>query len=54
MIDTDGGVKAKMIEVACKGCGTCAATCYTRAITMIHYTDEQIGAQLRVAFREKA
>ena len=54
MIETDRGVKAKMIEVACKGCGTCAATCYKRAIAMIHYTDEQIGAQLRVAFRDKA
>ncbi len=54
MVETDRGTKAKMIEVACKGCGTCAATCYVRAITMIHYTDEQIGAQLRVAFKDKA
>jgi heterodisulfide reductase subunit A len=52
MIETEGGTKARMIEVACKGCGTCAATCYKRAITMVHYTDEQIGAQIRAAFAE--
>ena len=52
MIDTEEGTKAQMIEVACKGCGTCAATCYKRAITMVHYTDDQIAAQLRAAFAE--
>jgi heterodisulfide reductase subunit A len=52
MVETEDGTKAEMIEVACKGCGTCAATCYKRAITMVHYTDEQIGAQVRAAFAE--
>jgi heterodisulfide reductase subunit A len=52
MVETDEGKKAEMIEVACKGCGTCAATCYKRAITMVHYSDEQIGAQVRAAFAE--
>jgi len=52
MVETDGGTKARMIEVACKGCGTCAASCYTHAITMIHYTDDQLLAQLRAAFTE--
>jgi heterodisulfide reductase subunit A len=52
MVETPEGKKAQMIEVACKGCGTCAATCYKRAITMVHYTDEQIGAQVRAAFAE--
>jgi heterodisulfide reductase subunit A len=50
MVETEHGTKARMIEVACKGCGTCAASCYVRAITMVHYTDDQIGAQLRAAF----
>jgi heterodisulfide reductase subunit A len=53
MVETERGTKAKMIEVACKGCGTCAATCYKRAITMVHYSDDQLGAQLRSAFRVK-
>ncbi len=53
MVETENGVKASMIEVACKGCGTCAATCYMRAITMVHYTDDQLGAQARVAFAEE-
>jgi heterodisulfide reductase subunit A len=26
----------------CKGCGTCAATCRDKAITLIHFDDEQI------------
>jgi heterodisulfide reductase subunit A len=51
MVETERGTKARMIAVACKGCGTCAATCYKRAITMVHYSDDQLGAQLRAAFR---
>jgi heterodisulfide reductase subunit A len=54
MVETERGTRAAMIEVACKGCGTCAASCYARAITMVHYTDEQIGAQLRAAFAGKS
>ena len=52
IIETDKGKKARMIEVACKGCGTCAATCYMRAITMVHYTDDQLTAQVSVAFED--
>lgn len=52
IVETERGKKARMIEVACKGCGTCAATCYRRAITMVHYTDDQVAAQVRAAFSE--
>ncbi len=34
------------IEAACAGCGTCAAECPWDAITMRHFTDEQIMAQI--------
>ncbi|HHV61585.1 MAG TPA: CoB--CoM heterodisulfide reductase iron-sulfur subunit A family protein [Firmicutes bacterium] len=42
---TDKGFKARVIELACKGCGVCGAACSARAIKMRHYSDEQIYAQ---------
>ena len=53
LIDTDKGKKARTIEVACKGCGTCGATCYRHAIRMKHYSDEQLGAQIKAAFAKE-
>ncbi|HDJ26344.1 MAG TPA: CoB--CoM heterodisulfide reductase iron-sulfur subunit A family protein [Candidatus Bathyarchaeota archaeon] len=38
--------KARIREVMCKGCGTCAASCPRGAISMRHFKDEQIIAQL--------
>lgn len=35
-----------VIEAACAGCGTCGAECAFGAITMRHFTDEQIMAQV--------
>ncbi len=52
MVQTAKGIKAHMIAVACKGCGTCGATCYKHAIKMNHYSDEQLLAQIQVAFEE--
>lgn len=37
--------KAQVTEILCKGCGACAASCPARAITIFHFTDEQILAQ---------
>ena len=39
--------KARIREVMCKGCGTCAASCPRGAISMRHFKDEQIMAQLK-------
>jgi heterodisulfide reductase subunit A len=50
IIETERGKKARTIEVACKGCGTCGATCYRGAITMRHYSNDQLVAQIRAAF----
>ena len=33
-------------EALCKGCGTCVAGCFADAISLSHYTNEQIVAQL--------
>ena len=35
-----------VIQAACAGCGACAAECPQDAITMRHFTDEQIMAQV--------
>ena len=47
VVETENGPKAKVTEVACKGCGVCAATCYRRALKIKHFTNEQIGAQIK-------
>jgi heterodisulfide reductase subunit A len=36
---------ARVKEVLCKGCGTCCASCPKRAISMRHFTDQQLIAQ---------
>jgi len=40
---------ARVTAVVCKGCGTCAASCPEKAITMRHFTDEQVIAQALAA-----
>jgi len=40
------GRKAKVIAASCKGCGACGAGCPQRAITMRHFTNEQLIAQV--------
>jgi heterodisulfide reductase subunit A len=38
--------KAIVNAALCHGCGTCAATCPSGAITALHFTDEEIVAQI--------
>jgi len=42
-------IKASVIEAACAGCGNCAAECPTDAISIHHFTDAQIIAQIDAA-----
>ena len=51
--ETEKGRKAKVIAASCKGCGACGAGCPQMAITMRHFTDEQLLAQV-VALAEVA
>jgi len=45
-IDHGAEGKAVVNAVLCQGCGTCAATCPAGAITALHFTDEEIVAQI--------
>jgi len=48
-IEKDEKGVAKVTAVVCKGCGTCGASCPEKAITMRHFTDEQVVAQALAA-----
>jgi heterodisulfide reductase subunit A len=43
---TPGIFAAQINPALCKGCGTCASWCRTGAITMMHFTDEQINSMM--------
>ncbi|MBN2118384.1 MAG: CoB--CoM heterodisulfide reductase iron-sulfur subunit A family protein [Anaerolineales bacterium] len=38
--------KAYVQEALCKGCGTCVGTCLPKSISLKHFTDEQIVAEM--------
>jgi len=39
--------KSKILEILCRGCGSCAAECPKQAITMRHFKDPQVLAQVK-------
>ena len=43
---------AEVRDAVCKGCGVCGASCPERAITMRHFTNEELEAQGMAALRE--
>jgi len=45
-ISRNGDKKAKVNPALCQGCGTCVATCPAGAITALHFTNEEIVAQI--------
>ncbi|HYB68178.1 MAG TPA: 4Fe-4S binding protein, partial [Candidatus Acidoferrales bacterium] len=46
--------KSKVLEVLCRGCGSCAAECPKRAITMRHFSENQILAQVKALLMPEA
>jgi len=54
MEEVNGKLRAHVIEALCKGCGVCGSTCPAGAISMLHFTDDQILAQVRAALKEEA
>ncbi|MCX5861640.1 MAG: hydrogenase iron-sulfur subunit [Desulfomonile sp.] len=42
-----------VIKALCKGCGLCAADCPQECITIVHFSDEQIMAQVEAALEEE-
>jgi heterodisulfide reductase subunit A len=48
------GNKSHTIAALCRGCGACAAECPKRAISMQHYSDDQVLAQVKAALSEEA
>ena len=42
-----------VIKALCKGCGLCAADCPKECITIIHFSDQQIMAQVEAALAEQ-
>ncbi len=43
--------KARVNEALCKGCGTCVGACLPKCISLKHFTDEQIVAEMIGAMR---
>jgi len=53
MKEVDGKLRAHILEALCKGCGVCGSSCPTGAISMLHFTGNQILAQIRAVLEEE-
>jgi heterodisulfide reductase subunit A len=52
--ETPKGKKARVNPILCKGDGLCNAKCPTNAITLKHYTDEEVFSQIDAAVPPQA
>ena len=52
-VDVKGKTMAQVVAAACAGCGTCAAECRFDAITMQHFSDAQLLAQIDAALEQE-
>ena len=51
-IKVDDDKYPKVLKALCKGCGLCAADCPKECISIVHYTDEQVLAQVEAALED--
>jgi len=52
-VDVKAKSGAQLVAAACAGCGTCAAECRFDAITMQHFSDAQVLAQIDAALENE-
>ncbi|GAI93638.1 unnamed protein product, partial [marine sediment metagenome] len=52
-VDIKAKTGAHVVAAACAGCGTCAAECRFDAITMQHFSDAQLLAQIDAALEKE-
>jgi heterodisulfide reductase subunit A len=46
LVESRGRQIARVHEALCKGCGTCTGTCPSKAITLRHFNDRQLVAEM--------
>jgi len=51
-IQVNDDKQPEVVKALCKGCGLCSADCPKECIAIVHYTDEQILAQVEAALAE--
>jgi heterodisulfide reductase subunit A len=51
-IKTDDDKNPEVLKALCKGCGLCAADCPKECISIVHYSDEQVLAQVEAALED--
>ncbi|UCH22005.1 MAG: hydrogenase iron-sulfur subunit [Deltaproteobacteria bacterium] len=51
-IKVDAEKNPEVIKALCKGCGLCAADCPKECISIVHYSDEQVMAQVEAALED--
>lgn len=52
-IAVDSEKNPEVIKALCKGCGLCAADCPKECISIVHYSDDQVFAQVEAALEEE-
>ncbi len=53
VVETEKGMKSETIAASCKGCGVCCASCPQKAVTIHHFSDKQLTAQIDALAPEK-
>jgi heterodisulfide reductase subunit A len=51
-IKVDAEENPEVLKALCKGCGLCAADCPKECISIVHYSDEQVLAQVEAALED--